>query len=173
MRLGDVLLSTLDRLGPWPCTLEDLARFALPPLPPGRVLADVEKETLRRMAEVLLEECPVDVPAADAVERFERFLIQGRSRRAWRCRLLLTLVEYAPLVAYGKPVRLLSLEERRRYVREKLMRGGPLWSTCAKVRYLAYAGAYSQASANAATGFVPFADRRRAGAAPVIEELSV
>jgi hypothetical protein len=170
MRVGDLIFSALDRLGPLPFTLEDLARAVLAPVPPGRMLADVEKETLRRMAEVLLDECPVDVPAGEAVEQFERYLIQSRSKRAWRCRLLLTLVEYAPIAAYGKPVRWLSLEERHRYVREKLTHGGFPWSTCAKVRYLAYAGAYGHASANSATGFVPFAQRRRAGAAvPVVE----
>src|SRR4029077_4225774 len=112
-----------------------------------------------------LEGCPVKVSEREAVERFERFLIQGRSKRAWRCLLLLTLVEYAPIAAYGRPVRRLSLEERRRYVREELMRGGFPWSICAKVRYLAYAGAYGHTAADAATGFIPFAQRRRAGSA--------
>lgn len=164
MRIGDVILAALDRLGPLPFTLEDVARAALPRVPPGRVLAEVEKETLRRMAEVLLDDCPVEITVAEAVDRFEGFLIQGRSKRAWRCRMLLTLVEYAPIAVYGRPVRLLSLDERRRFVKEKLMHGGFPWSTCAKVRYLAYAGAYGHAAANAATGFVPFADRPRAKA---------
>lgn len=170
MRFGDLMFSALDRLGPLPFTLEDLARAVLPPVPPGRMLADVEKETLRRMAEVLLEGCPVDVSLAESVDRFERFLIQGHSKRAWRCRMLLTLVEYAPIAAYGKPVRRLSIEDRRRYVKEKLMHGGFPWSTCAKVRYLAYAGAYAHASANAATGFVPFVDRPRASAPETMAE---
>ncbi len=117
------------------------------------------------MAEVLLDDCPVDVPLREMVERFERFLVQGRSRRGWRCRMLLTLVEYAPIAVYGRPVRMLSIEQRRRYVRERLMRGGFPWSICAKVRYLAYAGAYGHTAADAATGFIPFAQRRRAGSA--------
>jgi hypothetical protein len=164
MQLGDMIFSALDRLGPLPYTLEEMARLALPKLPPGRALADVEKETLRAMAEVLLDDCPVDVPLTEMVDRFERFLVQGQSKRGWRCRMLLTLVEYAPIAAYGRPVRMMSVEQRRRYVREKLMRGGFPWSTCAKVRYLAYAGAYSVPAADAATGFVPFAQRPRASA---------
>ena len=172
MQLGDMIFSALDRLGPLPFTLEEMARFALPKLPPGRALADVEKETLRAMAEVLLDDCPVDVPFTEMVDRFERFLVQGQSKRGWRCRMLLTLVEYAPIAAYGRPVRRMSIEQRRRYVREKLMRGGFPWSTCAKVRYLAYAGAYSTAAADAATGFVPFAQRSRASAgANVVAEV--
>jgi hypothetical protein len=165
MRLGDMMMSALDRLGPLPFTLEDMARFALPRLPAGRALADAEKETLRAMAEVLLDDCPVKVPLPEMVDRFETFLIQGKSKRGWRCRMLLTLVEYAPIVAYGRPVRTMSIEQRRRYVREKLMRGGFPWSTCAKVRYLAYAGAYSVPEADGATGFVPFAQRPRTSAA--------
>lgn len=162
MQFGDMIMAALDRLGPLPYTLEDLARFALPRVPAGRALADVEKETLRAMAEVLLDDCPVDVPLTEMVDRFEQFLVQGHSKRGWRCRMLLTLVEYAPIAAYGRPVRMMSIAQRRRYVNEKLMRGGFPWSTCAKVRYLAYAGAYSHGAANAATGFIPFAQRARA-----------
>jgi hypothetical protein len=164
MQLGDMIFSALDRLGPLPYTLEDLARFALPKVPPGRALADVEKETLRAMAEVLLDECPVDVPFTEMVDRFERFLVQGQSKRGWRCRMLLTLVEYAPIAAYGRPVRMMSIEQRRRYMREQLIRGGFPWSTCAKIRYLVYAGAYGHTAADAATGFVPYAQRPRASA---------
>jgi hypothetical protein len=164
MQLGDMIMAALDRLGPLPFTLEDLARFALPSMPAGRALADAEKETLRAMAEVLLDDCPVEVPLTEMVNRFEQFLVQGQSKRGWRCRMLLTLVEYAPIAAYGRPVRWMSIEQRRRYVREKLMRGGFPWSTCAKVRYLAYAGAYSHEAADASTGFIPFAQRPRATA---------
>src|SRR5205823_125813 len=105
-----------------------------PKLPPGRALADPEKRTLRAMAEVCLEGSPTPLSTDEVAENFERFLIQGQSKRAWRCRLLLTLVEYAPVAVYGKPASSLSLDERRRYVREKLMRGGFPWATCAKVR---------------------------------------
>lgn len=170
MKALDLLFSTLDKLGPLPFTLEDLARFVLPALPAGRVLADAEKRTLTRMAEVLLDDCPVDVPHAALVDNFERFLIKGKSKRAWRCRMLLTLVEYAPIVAYGKPVLWMTVAERRRYVVEKLMKGGFPWSTCAKVRYLAYAGAYGHRSANRATGFVPFEERSQRQAPNRAEE---
>lgn len=175
MHIGDLILSLLDRLGPLPFTLEDAARAVLPRVPPGRALADAEKRTLHDMAGVLLEGSPVDIPLDEVVETFERFLVQGRSKRAWRCRLLLTLVEYAPIAAYGKPVRLMSTDERRTYVCDKLMRGGFPWSTCAKVRYLAYAGAYGHPSADRATGFVPFRDRARAsdpGVTPIVERAS-
>lgn len=165
MNFGDMIMAALDRLGPLPFTLEDLARFALPALPPGRALADAEKETMLAMAEVLLDGSPVEVPLPEVVDRFEQFLVQGHSKRGWRCRMLLTLVEYAPIAAYGRPVSRMSIDQRRRYVTEKLMRGGFPWSTCAKVRYLCYAGAYSHPAADAATGFVPFADRPRARAA--------
>jgi hypothetical protein len=162
MELGEFIMAQVDRLGPLPFTLEDLARAVLPKVKSGHALAEPERQTLLAMAEVLLEECPVSVPLTEIVANFERFLVKGKSRRAWRCRLLLTLVEYAPIAAYGKPVRFLSVEQRRRYVREKLMKGGFPWSTCAKVRYLAYAGAYGHTTANSATGFVPYPDRRRA-----------
>ncbi len=166
MNIGDYIVKRLDKLGPLPFTLEDLARAVLPKVEPGHALAVAERETLLRMAEVLLEDCPNTIPRSEVVDHLDRFLVKGKSKRAWRCRLLLTLVEYAPLVAYGRPVRRMSLEQRRRFVREKLMAGGFPWSTCAKVRYLAYAGAYGHPAANAATGFVPFADRNRAETQP-------
>lgn len=169
MSVVDSIFTLLDKLGPLPYTLEDLARVVLPKLPEGRMLADSEKRTLVAMAEVCLEGSPALVTPREAVETFERFLIQGQSKRAWRCRLLLTLVEYAPIVAYGRPVSMMSVDQRKRYVREKLMRGGFPWSTCAKVRYLAYAGAYGHASANKAVGFAPFAERPRAKATPAME----
>jgi hypothetical protein len=147
-------------------TLEHVARLALPRLKPGRVLADPERETLIRMAEVLLEGCPVGISMAQVADNFERFLVLGRSKRAWRCRLLLTLVEYAPMAAYGRPLRLLSKEDRRRFVADKLMKGGPLWSLCAKVRYFALLGAYGDQAGSAATGFIEFPKRKRAVAQP-------
>jgi hypothetical protein len=162
MHLGDLLISLLDRLGPLPFTLEDAARAVLPKVPPGRALADAERRTFHDMASVLLEGSPVDVSLDEIVDDFERFLIKSKSKRGWRCRLLLTLVEYAPIAAYGKPVRLMSLEERRRYVRDKLKAGGFPWSTCAKVRYLVYAATYGNPVNERATGFVPFERRRRA-----------
>jgi len=170
MELGELIMAQVDKLGPLPFTLEDLARAVLPKVEKGRVLAEPERRTLLAMAEVLLEGCPVTVPLPEVVEHFEQFLIQGKSKRAWRCRLLLTLVEYAPIVAYGRPVRFLSIDERKKYVREKLMKGGFPWSTCAKVRYLAYAGAYGHPTANAATGFVPFSDRRRGKVQPMAKD---
>src|SRR6185369_9346852 len=96
------------------------------------------------------------VPLSTIVDTFDRFLVAGRSRRAWRCRLLLTLVEYAPIAVYGRPVRNLTREERRRFVTEKLVKGGRFWSVCAKVRYFAYVGAYGSAEGVRSTGFVPF-----------------
>jgi hypothetical protein len=162
MHIGDLLISLLDRLGPLPFTLEDAARAVLPEVPPGRALADAEKRTLRDVADVLLEGGPADLSLDEVVEDFERFLVKSKSKRGWRCRALLTLVEYAPIIAYGKPVRLMSPEQRRRYVHDKLKAGGFPWSTCAKVRYLVYAAAYGQPVAERATGFIPFERRRRA-----------
>jgi hypothetical protein len=162
MHIGDLLISLLDRLGPLPFTLEDAARVVLPKVPPGRALADAEKRTFCDVAAVLLEGSPADVSLEAVVDEFERFLLKSKSKRGWRCRALLTLVEYAPVLAYGKPVHLMSLEERRAYVRDKLKAGGFPWSTCAKVRYLVYASAYASPAGEGATGFIPFERRRRA-----------
>src|SRR5262249_16668513 len=77
--------------------LEHLARLVLAKPRAGHALAEPERATLARIAEVLLEGSPVELPMERIVDNFDRFLVLGRSRRAWRCRLLLTLVEYAPI----------------------------------------------------------------------------
>jgi len=142
-------------------TLEHVARAVLPAPAPGRALAESERATLARIAEVILEGSPVEIPLSRVVDNFDRFLVAGRSRRAWRCRLLLTLVEYAPVLALGGTLGMLSRDERRRFVLDKLARGGRLWSLCAKVRYFAYVGAYGDPAGVRATGFVAMADRAR------------
>src|SRR5262245_4361060 len=136
-------------------TLQDLVCAALPKPLPGRALAEPERKTLGLIAEIILEGSPVRLPTSRIVDNFDRFLVLGKSQRAWRCRLLITLVEVAPIAVFGRPLSALRFELRRRFVLEKLARGGRFWSLCAKVRYFAYVGAYGDPEGVRATGFVP------------------
>jgi hypothetical protein len=155
-------------------TLEVVARFGLPKVAPGRALAESELRTLRDVAEIVLEGTPVDIPLIDISDNLDRFLVNGRSKRAWRCRLLLTLVEYAPLAMFRRPFRMLTKAERRRFVIEKVMPGkGAVYGTCAKVRYLAMFGAYGDRRAYRATGFVPAEERVRLKKAEAHRSLQV
>ncbi|HVY49415.1 MAG TPA: hypothetical protein VHB21_26165, partial [Minicystis sp.] len=142
-------------------TLEHVARWTLPKVEPGRALAASELRTLRDIAEIVLEGSPVDIPFEEIAENLDRFLVKGRSKRAWRCRLLLTLVEYTPIAMFGRPLRMLTKAERRRFVVERVIEGKHLYGICAKVRYLAMFGAYGDRRAYAATGFVPAEKRTR------------
>lgn len=142
-------------------TLEELSYRVLPRVAPGRALADREWTTLVKAAEVLLEGSPLTISGEEAADGVERFLINGRSRRAWRCRALLTLIELGPLPTHRRTFSRLSRAERRRLVEERYVAGTGLWALCAKVRYLVLMGAYGHPDAVAATGFVPLEERPR------------
>ena len=136
----------------------------------GRALADAEWRTLANVAEVLLEGSPLGVKPQQVADGVERFLLNGRSRKAWRCRALLTLLEHATLVTHGRAFSRLSHAERRQLVEDRFIGGVGVWALCAKVRYLVLMGAYGHEDAPAATGFIPLESRARfqsrAGATP-------
>ena len=108
--------------------LEQLARWILPVTAPGRVLAPRESLVLERAAEVLLAGTALDVPAADVARNVEEFLRRGRSRRAWRVRVLLTLIEVAPMSTHRRPFSRLTFEERCTLVRSKSRREAIYWN---------------------------------------------
>lgn len=142
-------------------TLEGLARWLLPPVAPGRALARREWVTLVGVADVLLEGAPHDVEPEQVADNVEQFLVAGRSRRAWRVRVLLTLIEVMPLSTDGRPWSSLSRARRRAIVETKWIGGRRLWRVCSKVRNLVVFGAYGDARAAAKTGYVPVPLRAR------------
>jgi hypothetical protein len=130
------------------------------PLPPaGRALAESEYRTLVAITEVLFP--AREVPPEEVADNVEAFLVRGRSRRAWRIRALLHLIEWLPIVLHGKPLTRLTLDERRRLVERRYVDGAGLWAICAKIRYLVLLGAYGDARMHVTTGFVPVSKRRR------------
>ncbi len=142
-------------------TLQALLLRALPSVAPGGAFAESERRTLAAAATVLLEGSPVAVAPAEVVDAVERFLIAGRSKRAWRIRALLTLVEWAPVTLRRKRFSKMSHDERRRLVTERYITGKGVWAVCAKVRFIVYLGAYGSAKAHGPTGYVPMAARPR------------
>src|SRR5271167_4469572 len=76
-------------------TLQSVLMRILPLPRPGRCFADAEWRTLARAAEVMLPTAR-EVPPEDVADNVERFLVRGRSRRAWRVRVLMHLVEFLP-----------------------------------------------------------------------------
>lgn len=113
-------------------------------------------------AEVLLEGCPVEITPAEVVRNVEEFLLDGRSRRAWRVRVLAGILEVAPLLAgFRKGFSRLAPEERRSLMTGKFIHGRYLWAVCSKVRPLVYLGAYGDKRAERAIGFLPWHERAR------------
>lgn len=141
-------------------TLQSLLLRVLPLPPPGKVLADAEWRSLVRIAEVLVPDVR-EVPPEDIADNVEAFLLRGRSKRAWRVRALMHVVEWSPLTLGLKPLSQLSLSERRRLVEERYVDGRGLWGICAKVRYLVLMGAYGDRRLHAPTSYVPVSRRRR------------
>jgi hypothetical protein len=141
--------------------LQSILLRALPLPPPGRALAESEYRTLVAITEVLFPTPAREIPPEEVADNVEAFLIRGRSRRAWRIRPLLHLIEWLPVVVHGKPLTHLTLDERRKLVETRYVDGAGLWAICAKVRYLVLLGAYGDPRMHVATDFVPVSKRRR------------
>jgi hypothetical protein len=149
-------------------TLQSILLRLLPIPQPGRVLADAEWRTLTRVAEALLPndaltDAPnrASVPPEDVADNVEAFLGRGRSKRAWRVRALLHLVEWSPLLHRSAPLSRMSVLERRRLIEAHYVDGIGLWGLCAKVRYLVMMGAYGDARMHPRTSYVPVSKRPR------------
>jgi hypothetical protein len=140
--------------------LQSLLLRVLPLPAPGRAFAETEWRTLACLAEALVPET-VEMPSEDIADNVEKFLIRGRSRRAWRVRALMHLVEWSPLTVGRKPLSQMSLGERRDLVEERYIEGRGLWGICAKARYLVVMGAYGDRRLHAPTSYVPVSSRRR------------
>jgi hypothetical protein len=141
--------------------LQSILLRALPLPPAGRALAESEYRTLVAITEVLLPGPTREVPPDEVADNVEAFLIRGRSRRAWRIRALLHLIEWLPVVVHARPFSHLTLDERRALVEKRYVDGSGLWGICAKVRYLVLLGAYGDPRMHVATGFVPVSKRHR------------
>jgi hypothetical protein len=142
--------------------LEDVAYRLLPRVEPGRALSQGEWLTLVHVAEVLLDGAPHRAAPDRVAHNVEKFLIAGRSRRAWRVRLLLQLVEWLPLFDCSRTFSALTRDGRRRLIEDRWIRDRRhLWRICAKVRDLVVLGAYGDALAADLTGYVPVPLRPR------------
>lgn len=142
-------------------TLEEVSYRVLPRVTVGRALAGAEWRTLASAAEVLLAGSPVAIAPTQVADNVERFLIAGRSRRAFRVRVLLTLLEYASVPEFGARFSRMSLSDRRRIVEERMMPGHHVWGVCAKVRLLVLMGTYGDQRAHGALGVLPVMARPR------------
>jgi hypothetical protein len=142
-------------------TLAHVARALLPTLAVGRALAPSEWRTLARVADVFLEGVDLNVSPERTADNVEAFLVAGRSRRAWRVRVLLTVIELSTLPTHRRPFSRLGLDARRDIVRHKWMGGRHVWRICGKVRNLVLLGAYGDREASARTGYVPVPLRPR------------
>jgi len=141
-------------------TLDELAYRVLPQVAPGRALADREWRTLSRVAEAILVDLPFQIDPERVADNVERFLCEGRSRRAWRCRVLLTLVESLPLLTHGARFSLLATYQRRAWFEARIVDGRGIWGLCAKVRYLVLMGAYGDESVPSSLGVSLSGERR-------------
>jgi hypothetical protein len=138
-------------------TLETIANLFLQRPRAGELLAENERRTLAAAAEVLLADVEFAWSADDVARNVERFI--GRSRRAWRVRVLLAFVEHAPRFA-GVP----RFSRASRAERARLLREGPHASVASlfrRVRPLVILGAYASAKARRRVGWIEVEDRAR------------
>lgn len=142
-------------------TLEDLSYRVLPRVKVGRALSDSEWTTLMTLAEIMGDGAPMRVPPSRVADNVERFMIHGRSARAFRVRVLLTLVEYMTVPGFGARFSRLDRDTRRKVVEARFVQGDHLWGVCAKARMLVLMGMYGDRKAMDAIGFVPVALRTR------------
>jgi hypothetical protein len=135
---------------------------ALPLPSPGRAFAESEWRTFVSMAEVLVPDV-AEVSPEQVADNIEKFIIVGRSRRAWRVRALATLVEFSPVALGHKPLSQMDIEERRRFVEKHYLDGGGFWGVwdiCGKIRFLVLMGTYGDVRTHARTSYVPASLRR-------------
>ena len=143
-------------------TLQSLLLRALPLPGPGRAFAESEWRTFVSMAQVLVPDV-TEVSPEQIADNIEKFIIVGRSRRAWRVRALAHLVELSPLALGRKPISQMGIEERRRFVEEHHVEGGGVlgvWDICAKIRFLVLMGTYGDVRTHDRTSYVPASLRR-------------
>jgi hypothetical protein len=140
--------------------LQSLLLRALPLPSPGRLFAEAEWRTAACLAEALVPGTG-ELTCEEIADNIEAFLIRGRSRRAWRVRALMLVVEWSPLTVGRKPLSRMDLRERRRLVEERYLDPRGLWALCAKARYLVLLGAYGDGRLHDATSYVPVSRRRR------------
>jgi hypothetical protein len=117
--------------------------------------------TLVNVADVLLEGAPHDISPERTADNIEKFLVTGSSRRAWRVRLLLHIIELMPLTTDGRTFSALPRSRRQTLIETRWIAGRHLWRVCAKVRDLVVLGAYGDHSAEARTGYVSVPRRPR------------
>jgi hypothetical protein len=145
-------------------SLDQVAYRILPQVEPGRALASSEWRTLRAAAEALLTGLPFSITPIEVATNVEQFLCTGRSKRAWRCRVLLTLLELLPLTTHARCFCALTVQEQRALFEQNIIGARGLWGICAKVRYLVIMGAYGDERVHAQLGiWVPGAQRPERG----------
>jgi hypothetical protein len=142
-------------------TLETVAKWVLPRVRAGEVLSTSEHRTLLAVAEVLLEGIQFELEDDELLANVERFLRARSARRAWRARVLLTLVEVAPILLRRRRFSRMSKDERKALIREKFVSGKHIWSICGRVRPLVYIGAYASPKAARHVGWIPVPERAR------------
>ncbi len=148
-------------------TLQTLAEWLLPRPRPGELLATRERRTLAAAADVLLEGIEFEIGSDELTRNVERFLGARSSRRAWRVRVLLTVVEFAPPVLLRRrSFSRMSREERVELIRDKFVGGAHIWALCGRIRPLVYLGAYASPTAGRHVGWVPVPERARFGGRP-------
>jgi hypothetical protein len=114
---------------------------------------------------------PIEITASEVADNVERFLCTGHSKRAWRCRVLLTLLELITLHTHARRFSALSQSERKALFAERVIGARGVWGVCAKVRYLVLMGAYGDERVHAQLGvWVPGPARPKRGL-PVIKPL--
>ena len=143
-------------------TLETIATLLLQRPRDGEVLAARERATLTAAAEVLLEGIDFELAPDELARNVERFIGTPASRRAWRVRALLVLVEIAPVVLLGRPrFSRMTRRERARLIRERFIGGGGVWAVCGRIRPIVYLGAYASPAARRHVGWVEVRERPR------------
>lgn len=137
--------------------------FPARPLPgKPRYLNRVQCGTVARFAEAVV---PVDDPEVTPEEvalELDRFLTLYHSRRKWRIKYVIFGLEFIPLAAGRKPLSLMSIEERRKFVTEKLRTCHGLWGKVAMGKQLILLAFYGLRKSEDRMGFVPVAKRERA-----------
>jgi hypothetical protein len=142
-------------------TLSKIVQHVLPRPRAARALALSEWQTLVQVAEVLVAGGPHGSSVEQIADNVDAFLVAGRSRRAWRVRVLLTVIRFSTVPSHRRSFDRLSIAERRAWILARWTPDHRIGRLCSKVKNLVVLGAYGDARAAAKTGYVPVQDRIR------------
>jgi hypothetical protein len=132
-----------------------------------RTLWPCMARTVVHYARAVVRARPPEGGWRQVARRLDEYIAATRSPRIWRLKLMLLLLELAPLMRLSRPFSMLSPAARRRFVDRNFVARHGLMRVIAMGRQLIRLGYYSCHAPQERMGFVPVSGRHVLTTAPI------